>query len=445
MAGRSKSERSDSASNHAGAARPGIFVDLSAQERTHENRALTLAGVARDARLDRQFLILIALASAIATLGLLQSSTAVVIGAMLVSPLMGPIMGVGFGVATIDLGLIRRSLVTLAAGMVLAIIVATFIILISPIQDVTPELRARTQPTLMDLGVAVVGGIAGAIAIIRNMSGVMVGVAIATALVPPLATVGFGIVTGRADFATGAALLFLTNTLAIAFAATIVARINRFGPSLTPQHTALQLVGIVATLGILSIPLAISLDNIGREVRARAIIQSELGGLLQPRDRIENLNVSIVGNDVAVEGVVLVDKFTPSLGDRLAREGGKRLGREVVVDLAQVKRQTNAAEESQDQLNRRVSALERRDAEVEAVLASLTVGGLIDRATVLVDAQARRVIVNRDRGAEAGEIADARDRIMAEAQSRFPGWLLQSGKVEETVGADEAAPDANNE
>ena len=185
MAGRSKSERSDDATNHAGAQRSGIFVDLSAQERTDESRALTLAGVARDARLDRQFLILIALASAIATLGLLQSSTAVVIGAMLVSPLMGPIMGVGFGVATIDLGLIRRSLVTLAAGMALAVLVAMFIILISPIQDVTPELRARTQPTLMDLGVAVVGGIAGAIAIIRNMSGVMVGVAIATALVPP--------------------------------------------------------------------------------------------------------------------------------------------------------------------------------------------------------------------------------------------------------------------
>jgi uncharacterized hydrophobic protein (TIGR00271 family) len=445
MAGRSKSERSDDANNHAGAQRSGIFVDLSAQERTHESRALTLAGVARDARLDRQFLILIALASAIATLGLLQSSTAVVIGAMLVSPLMGPIMGVGFGVATIDLGLIRRSLVTLAAGMALAVLVAMFIILISPIQDVTPELRARTQPTLMDLGVAVVGGIAGAIAIIRNMSGVMVGVAIATALVPPLATVGFGIVTVRADFATGAALLFLTNTLAIAFAATIVARINRFGPSLTPQHTAVQLVGIIATLGVLSIPLAISLDNIGREVRARAIVQSELAGLLQPRDRIENLNVSIAGDDVAVEGVVLVDKFTPSLGDELAKTSGQRLGREVLVDLAQVKRQSNAAEESQDQLNRRVSALEQRNAEVEAILSSLTVGGLIERESVLVDAQARRAIINRDREAEAGEVSAAKDRIVAETQSRFPGWLLQSANLEGATSASEAAPEINNE
>ena len=436
MASRSETSGSDSATNHAGAERSGIFVDLAEDARTDENRALTLAGVARDARLDRKFLILIALASAIATLGLLQSSPAVVIGAMLVSPLMGPIMGVGFGLATIETALIRRSLITLAAGMILAVVVAMLIILISPIQDVTPELRARTQPTLMDLGVAVVGGIAGAIAIIRNLSGVMVGVSIATALVPPLATVGFGIVTGRPDFVIGAALLFLTNTLAIAFAATIVARINKFGPSLTPQHTAMQLIGILAVLGVLSIPLAFSLDNIGREIRARAIIQSELASLLQPKDRVDSLNVTVNGNDVAVEGIVLVDKFTPSLGDRLAAEATRRLDRDVLVDLAQVKRQSNAAEELQDQLNRRVSALEQRDAETEAVIGALTVGGLIARDTLLVDQQARRVVLDRDPAGEAVEVAEARNRIIAEAQMRFPNWLLRSADLD--VGASDA-------
>lgn len=431
MASRSGTTGSDSATNHAGAERSGIFVDLSEDARTDESRALTLAGVARDSRLDRKFLILIALASAIATLGLLQSSTAVVIGAMLVSPLMGPIMGVGFGLATIETGLIRRALVTLAAGMFIAIVVAMLIILISPIQDVTPELRARTQPTLMDLGVAVVGGIAGAIAVIRNLSGVMVGVSIATALVPPLATVAFGIVTGRADFVTGAALLFLTNTLAIAFAATIVARINRFGPSLTPQHTAMQLAGILAVLGVLSIPLAISLDNIGREIRARAIVQSELSSLLQPRDRVENLNVVVNGEDVGVEGVILVDKFTPSLGDKLAASATRRLDRRVLVDLAQVKRQTNAAEEYEDQLNRRVSALEQRDADVEALLSALTVGGLIGREELLIDVQAKRVLILRDRDAEADEVGEARDRIITETRIRYPGWLLREGIIDQ--------------
>src|SRR3546814_11075294 len=98
----------------------------------------------------------------------------------------------------------------------------------------------------------------------RKLSGVMVGVAMATARVPPLSTIGFGLATGRADFALGAALLFLTNTLAIAFAATIVARLNRFGPSLTPQHTAMPVVGLFATLRLLSIPLPLSLTAIPR-------------------------------------------------------------------------------------------------------------------------------------------------------------------------------------
>src|SRR3546814_14832802 len=101
----------------------------------------------------------------------------------------------------------------------------------------------------------------------RKLSGVMVGVAIATALVPPLSTIGFGLATGRADFALGAALLFLTNTLAIAFAATIVARPNRFGPSLTPPPPALQVVGFFATPGILSIPLRPSLHDLPRHLR----------------------------------------------------------------------------------------------------------------------------------------------------------------------------------
>src|SRR3546814_7524235 len=94
---------------------------------------------------------------------------------MLVSPLLGPIMGIGFGLATLESNLIKRSLVTMAAGMAVAIFVAMLIIALSPIQDVTAELRARTQPTLLDLGVAVVGGVAGVYAIMRKLSGVMVG------------------------------------------------------------------------------------------------------------------------------------------------------------------------------------------------------------------------------------------------------------------------------
>ncbi len=392
---------------------------------TH-GRSVILASVTRDARLDRKFQLLITLSAAIATLGLLQNSTAVVIGAMLVSPLLGPIMGVGFGLATLEPALIKRSLITLAAGMAAAILISMLLIWASPIADVTAELRARTQPTLLDLGVAVVGGIAGVYAIIRKLSGVMVGVAIATALVPPLSTVGFGLATGRLDFALGAALLFLTNTLAIAFAATVVARLNRFGPSLTPQHTAMQVVGILVTLGILSIPLALSLNDIAREVAARGVVQAELDTMVDGADRIDELAVELEGDAVRIDGVLLVDRFDASLNDRLRRAVSDRLERPVTANLVQLRQQTGAAQQVEDRFNQRLTALERRDSESETVVRELTVGGLIEREAISLDSQARRAMVLRDRPGEGEQVAAALDRVIEAAQAAHPAWLIRS-------------------
>lgn len=397
------------------------------------DRSLILASVARDARLDTKFLLLVVMATAIATLGLLQSSAPVVIGAMLVSPLLGPIMGIGFGLATIESNLIKRSLVTLAAGTLVAIVIAALIIWLSPIKDVTPEIRARTQPTLIDLGVAVVGGIAGVYAILRKLSGVMVGVAIATALLPPLSTVAFGLVTGRPDFAMGGGLLFLTNTLAIAFSVTIVARLNKFGPSLTPQHTAMQVVGIVATLGILSIPLAVSFNNIVREIRARTAVQSELRALLAEGDQIDSLNVRLEGDAIEIDGVVLVDDYAGQLNQQLETRVRGDLDRDVHVNLAQLRKQTNAAAQLEERLSGRIATLEQRDEESRAILSGLTVGELLPRNRVLVDAQARRVVVQRDRDAEGEEVAAAIDRIMASVQSGYPQWLVQNGSLTEAA------------
>jgi uncharacterized hydrophobic protein (TIGR00271 family) len=429
----------DAGGRHAARGGPDQNDDEAAAADSH-GRSLILASVARDARLDKKFLLLITLSAAIATLGLLQNSAAVVIGAMLVSPLLGPIMGIGFGLATLESNLIKRSLVTMAAGMAVAVLVAMLLVWLSPIADVTSETRARTQPTLLDLGVAVVGGIAGVYAIMRKLSGVMVGVAIATALVPPLSTIGFGLATGRADFALGAALLFLTNTLAIAFAATIVARLNRFGPSLTRQHTAMQVVGIIVTLGILSIPLALSLNDIARELRARTAVQAELGRLLGKDDRIDSLNVRLENDDVAVDGVVLVDQYASRLNATLAGKVAGQLDRDVRVSIVQLRQQTNAAAEYEEQLGRRLAALEQREDDSRAILAGLTVGELVARDRVLIDAQARRAIVQRDREAEGEQVAAAIDRIMASVQAGHPQWLIQNGALTAAEEPEDAAP-----
>jgi uncharacterized hydrophobic protein (TIGR00271 family) len=413
-----------SASDQSAGIAAGPAVDFAREEL---DRPLTLLAVARDARLDRRFLLLIILSAAIATLGLLQDSAAVVIGAMLVSPLLGPIMGVGFGLATVEASLIKRSLVTLGAGVGLAVVTAMLIIWMSPIADVTDELRARTQPTLLDLGVAVVGGIAGVYSIMRKLSGVMVGVAIATALVPPLSTVAFGLVTMRPDFAMGAGLLFLTNTLAIAFAATAVARLNRFGPSLTPQHTAFQVTAILAVIGVLAIPLALSLNNIVAEVRARSVVNVELRKLMREGDRIDNLNVRYDSERVLVDGVVIVDRFAPTLPQQLAARMEQELDRTAKVNIVQLRQQTNAGVQLEERLQGRIAALENRDDQIAAITRALITGGLIRREQILIDGQARRAVVLRDPKAEGEQVAAALDRIVASVQMEHPEWLVQSG------------------
>lgn len=402
------------------------------------DRALTLANVARDARLERKYMLLVVLASAIATLGLLQGSTAVVIGAMLVSPLLGPIMGIGFGLATFEPALIKRALVTLGAGIGLAIAVAMVIVWLSPISDVTPELRARTQPTLLDLGVAVVGGIAGVYSIMRRLSGVMVGVAIATALVPPLSTVGFGLVTGRPEFALGAGLLFLTNALAIAFSATLVARLNHFGPSLTPQHTAVQLVGILSVIGVLAIPLGLSLNTIAAEVRARSVVQNQLQLVLGDEARIDTLAVRQEADGIVVDGVVIVGRYTAGLPRKIEAELQRLLGQRATVRVVQLRQQTDAGVQLEAQLQSRIAALEDRSAAVATITDELMVGGLIRRDQLLIDGQAQRIIVVRDRDAEGEQVASAIDRIVASIQSRHSDWRIESGGTDASSPADPA-------
>lgn len=410
-------------------------LDIEGADAEQADRSLILASVARDARLDTKYILLIVMATAIATLGLLQSSAPVVIGAMLVSPLLGPIMGIGFGLAVIDPGLIKRSLVTLAVGTLLAILVAALIIWISPIKDVTPEIRARTQPTLIDLGVAVVGGIAGVYAIARKLSGVMVGVAIATALLPPLSTVSFGVITGRMDFAMGGGLLFLTNIVAIAGSVAIVARFNKFGPSMTPQHTAMQVAGIFAAFSVLIIPLGISFNNIAREVRARHAVQSELGDLLARGDRVDSMNVRVEGQTIAVDGVVLVNQYDPQLPQKLTAALDAELKAQVRVSIAQLRQHNNAAAEGEAQLNRRLTMLEDRSDQSRAILAGLTVGELLPRSHIFIDDQARRVIVQRNVDTDNAQVSAAIDRIVAGVQRDFPDWLIQNGQLRAAAAA----------
>ncbi|MCD8301469.1 MAG: DUF389 domain-containing protein [Prevotellaceae bacterium] len=155
----------------------------------------------------------------IASLGLNVNSTAVIIGAMLVSPLMGPIIGMGLAVGINDFGLLSRALRNYLVATVVAVLTATVYFLVSPLQDTGSELLARTSPTLYDVLIAFMGGAAGILALcVREKGNVLPGVAIATALMPPLCTAGFGLAQGNMGYFLGAFFLYFINTVFIALA-----------------------------------------------------------------------------------------------------------------------------------------------------------------------------------------------------------------------------------
>lgn len=161
------------------------------------------------------------LAIFVASLGLNTNSAAVIIGAMLISPLMGPIIGMGLGIGIYDFDLLRRSWHNYIVATLFSVATATIYFLLTPIAEAQSELLARTSPTIYDVFIALCGGLAGIIALSsrsQRTGNVIPGVAIATALMPPLCTTGFGIATGNWAYAAGAFYLFIINTIFIATA-----------------------------------------------------------------------------------------------------------------------------------------------------------------------------------------------------------------------------------
>lgn len=190
---------------------------------SEEEQAETRREVSQGAQPGFNYFILIVLSCFIAALGLLLNSPAVVIGAMLIAPLMSPILAFSLGLVLGSLGLIRRAGEAILKGIALAIVISAFIGLLNPLKAITSEMHARARPTLLDLAVALVSGMAGAYAVARkDVSGALPGVAIAASLMPPLATVGLSLSLGDIPVAGGAFLLFVTNIAAISLAGSIV-------------------------------------------------------------------------------------------------------------------------------------------------------------------------------------------------------------------------------
>jgi uncharacterized hydrophobic protein (TIGR00271 family) len=248
------------------------------------------------------------MSAGIAVLGLLLSSPAVVIGAMLISPLMNPILGFGFSLALFDFAELRRSLKALAIGASVAIAFTALIVAISPLQAPTAEIVARTRPNLFDLAVALFAALAGSFAIIRGRGETIVGVAIATALMPPLAVVGYGIATHNLPVGAGAFALFVTNFVTIALAATAMARFYGFGHHLSRRQTWMQTLLLLLVFVAMAIPLGISLNKIGREAvavsQARFVLSEKFGA----KSRVTQLDLDFTAAPLVVRAVVITPR-----------------------------------------------------------------------------------------------------------------------------------------
>lgn len=221
-----------------------------------DDKEKTLESVKKNISFKGSNLWILACAIIVASVGLNVNSTAVVIGAMLISPLMGPIVGAGFALGIYDFALLKRSLRNLANATIVGLLVSTVYFTLSPFKDVQSELLARTSPTIYDILIAFFGGIVGAIAVTRTEKGNPIpGVAIATALMPPLCTAGYGLATGQWTFFFGAIYLYTINCVFIGISTFLIIKYLKYPPKKQVDERQQKQVRTIITITIIAMLL----------------------------------------------------------------------------------------------------------------------------------------------------------------------------------------------
>ncbi len=263
----------------------------------------------------------------IASIGLNTNSPAVIIGAMLVSPLMGPIVGLGYGIGIFDFPLIRRSLVNVGVAAGISLATSTLYFLLTPLTEAQSELLARTQPTLWDVLIAIAGGLAGIIGLSRReKSNVLPGVAIATALMPPLCTAGYGLANADWSVFLGAFYLFSINCVFIAASTVVVIEYLRlphrkFVDKRVERRVKRTLLLIVTLTALPSIYLAVRLvDNELFSDRARQFVRSEFHSTerhvveVRANPTPRTIELTLIGSRMPQAAIEAIEKRLPGAG-----------------------------------------------------------------------------------------------------------------------------------
>lgn len=267
-----------------------------------EKEADTIDAIRKGVSFHGSNLWILVFAIFIASLGLNVNSTAVIIGAMLISPLMGPIIGMGLAVGINDFELLKRSVKNYLIATLISVVTATIYFLLTPLNEAQSELLARTSPTLYDVFIALCGGAAGIVALsCKGKGNVFPGVAIATALMPPLCTAGFGIATGNIYYFFGAFYLFFINTVFISLATYLGVRMMKFKEKqfLDQGHYARVKRYIIIAVVVTMVPAAFMTYGIVRS----SIFKTNVSRFV--KDCLESNGTRIISYDVNKDSLTL--------------------------------------------------------------------------------------------------------------------------------------------
>ena len=380
----------------------------------------------------------------VASIGLNVNSTAVIIGAMLISPLMGPIMGVGHGMAVHDFALARRAMKNLAVSTLIGLLVSALYFMLTPLSEAQSELLARTSPTIWDVLIALFGGMAGIIGVTREeKSAVIPGVAIATALMPPLCTAGYGLATGQWNYFGGAFYLYSINAVFIALATFIGIRLLRL-----PYHAfvderterrmrgAMWLIALATTIPSLYLATLMVKDELYKS-RASQFVRREfvfkdayvVDTRVDPASR--EIDVSLIGNPISKATLGTIEGKLSVAGLDGSRLRLHQSGEYEKVDMTQLR--AGVLSDLYKQSQETLAAKDRQLAELQASLRdsqrfSLQAGDMADELRaqypdlgevtlgqgVAIDAEGARVPVSQLTVAGAGTLdAGERERVHA--------------------------------
>lgn len=291
-------------------------------------------------QIDISYIALVIISAHIATLGLIVNSPAVIIGAMIISPLMGPIMAGGLSFAVSDRYLGIKAFKSISLGIILSVFFSATVTLISPLKENTTEILVRTSPNIMDLFIALFSGLAGAFAVtFKKISGSIVGVAISVALMPPLCVTGIGISTGQTSVALGGFFLFLTNLTAIFIAAAVFFLIFGFfiqdGNSYDREVVYRKYFMSFFILLVLSIPLIYTLEMAVKEKTQFSKIESVLENNFNIADQ-SNLDSWKKTNDKITIKINTVSNIPQEKIDAVEQEIKIIAGEEITLNITQI-------------------------------------------------------------------------------------------------------------